>query len=369
MRTVVGERFDRIILDDLVKDRITVESLLARERLWEWMNDVLLTRLEPNGSVIQVMHRWHEDDLSGRLLATGEWEEINLPAITDKGESLWPERFPIATLRKIEATMGPYGFNGLYMGRPQPRGGMLYRDVVTYTTAPNGLRVFIGVDLSYTQGTKRDRSVAIALGFAEDGRVYVLHLVSEQVLAPTFCNTLIALRDRFPGAPLVMYTGGTESGILDMYRERGLHIIGKPANAVGDKFVRAQPSAAAWNAGGILVPSAAPWAESLISVVCGFSGAKGGRDDEVDALAAAFDHGRARAAESNVRCPAPVMMSGGGGADFSACETPWVIVNGNHQVAVPPHSAPSNGGEMADNIVFSVLHHDALRNGGSFSGF
>jgi predicted phage terminase large subunit-like protein len=59
--------------------------------------------------------------------------------------------------------------------------------------------------------------------------------------------------------------------------------------AEGDKFIRAQPVAAAWNAGKVLVPRSAPWLEAFIAEVCGFTGIDDDHDDQVDALAAAFD--------------------------------------------------------------------------------
>ena len=204
----------------------------------------------------------------------------------------------------------------------------------------------------------------MVLGFAADGMVYVLHVVTEQVLAPVFCTTLLALRDRYPGAPFAMFVGGTEIGVLDLFRERGLNIESKPANSVGDKFVRAQPSAASWNAGGILVPASAPWVESFVSVVCGFSGAKGGKDDEVDAMVAAYDRGRARATETTVRCPPPIFMSNQG-ADFSSVEQPYVVTTPE---TLAPQARPMTGAEheadaLRRSAMASASPDDAVRPG------
>ena len=65
--------------------------------------------------------------------------------------------------------------------------------------------------------------------------------------------------------------------------------------ATGDKFLRAQPSAAAWNAGRIRVPTDARTMRSttdddlasFVRVVTRFSG-MGGEDDDVDALSHAW---------------------------------------------------------------------------------
>ena len=57
----------------------------------------------------------------------------------------------------------------------------------------------------------------------------------------------------------------------------------------GDKFTRAQPVAAAWNAGRILVPTAAPWLKGFLAELERFTGVNDAEDDQVDALGYAWD--------------------------------------------------------------------------------
>src|SRR5206468_5069168 len=78
-----------VIIDDPIKSRSEAESETYRNRTWEWFNDDLYTRLEPDASMILIQTRWHEDDLAGRLLAEmkngGEhWEVVSLPAICEE---------------------------------------------------------------------------------------------------------------------------------------------------------------------------------------------------------------------------------------------------------------------------------------------
>src|SRR5580765_2399279 len=77
-----------VIIDDPIKSRAEAESKTYRERVWDWFNDDIYTRLEPDASIILIQTRWHEDDLSGRLLKQmsdgGEhWEVISLPALAE----------------------------------------------------------------------------------------------------------------------------------------------------------------------------------------------------------------------------------------------------------------------------------------------
>ncbi|WP_109467882.1 hypothetical protein [Albibacillus kandeliae] len=58
-------------------------SAVKREAVYDWFAGTALTRLDdPNiGAVIVIAQRLHEDDLPGRLIATGGWEVLELPAI------------------------------------------------------------------------------------------------------------------------------------------------------------------------------------------------------------------------------------------------------------------------------------------------
>ena len=85
---VTGFGADLIIVDDPVKGREEASSEVCRERLWNWFNDDLSTRLEPDGAIILIQTRWHEDDLAGRLLREAEgggeqWTVVSLPALAE----------------------------------------------------------------------------------------------------------------------------------------------------------------------------------------------------------------------------------------------------------------------------------------------
>lgn len=140
--STTGKGADFFIIDDAVKDRKEADSLVMRESTWKWFRSVAYTRLSPNGAIIVMMTRWHEDDLIGRITEgedsepwvdyfdyldgkRAKWVRLSLPAIAEKdekyrkkGEPLWPERFPIEELQDKKDVLGPYEFGALYQGRP-----------------------------------------------------------------------------------------------------------------------------------------------------------------------------------------------------------------------------------------------------------
>lgn len=132
-----GKGFKIGIIDDLFKNREEAESKIIRDSRWNWYLSSFYTRQEGATAIIVISTRWHTDDIIGRLLkkqeedeANGEknydkWTLIEFPAIAikdedyrDEGEALWPEKFPIDKLNKIENQLGPYEFSALYQQNP-----------------------------------------------------------------------------------------------------------------------------------------------------------------------------------------------------------------------------------------------------------
>ncbi|MCK6552644.1 hypothetical protein L6R52_42870 [Myxococcota bacterium] len=294
---LTGKGCHVLVIDDPIKNRVEAESALARKRAWEWLTDVGLTRLEPDGSAFIVQTRWHPDDPAGRAIdgyeKTERWPCLVMPAIDDEGHALWPERFSVEQLSEIRAAVGEYTWASLFQGRPRPRGGAVFGAPTFATTdPPTGLRIVYGIDLAFTAKTSADWSVAAKLGGEGYGlsmRVWWLDLVRAQERPSAFLGRLKAARAATPGAKLVMKTGGQERGVTELMDALGgVFISSEPA--VGDKFVRAQPFAAAWNSGQILLPAnAPPWVADVVGELGSFTGINDDCDDIVDAAANGFD--------------------------------------------------------------------------------
>lgn len=330
--SITGEGANLLIVDDPTKGRADAESALDRARIYEWFNDDALTRLEPGASVIVDGARWHVDDLIGRLVNGDGWEYLRLPAISDDGRALCPQRYSVEQLRAIEAQLGRYGFQSLYQGNPEPRGGQLFVDAVFYELPlPTQMRIGIGIDMAYSTKTKSDFSVAVVLGEA-GGIFYVLDVIRLKVRAPDFKRVLDGLAVRYPGVRPFSWVGGQEKGVVDLMNvQGGTQIDVMPA--VVDKFTRAQPVSAAWNNGNVRVPHSAPWLNDFVSEVCGFTGIGDVHDDQVDALAAAFEKVRvAHIAEAQRRAlNERVYRIHAGFAAFGECAPPDALAGLSHE--------------------------------------
>lgn len=296
-----GEGFDLVVIDDPIKGRKEAESALERQNLWDWFKDDLTTRVQPGGATICIHTRWHVEDLGGRLVNEEGFEHVRLPAIDAHGRPLWPWRYSLEELRRREAKLGPYAWESLYMGRPFSRGGQVFDTTEewvrahTYDVRPARLRVGIGTDLAYSKKTSADWSVIVILGIDDvSERIYVLGVIRRQMKAPAFAELLKSTLADYPGVSARWYYAGAELGIADFIQKLDADLEALPAAA--DKFIRAQPSAAAWNgvpeksiAGRVFLPRSAPWLDDFLTELGAFTGVADLSDDQVDAFAAAFD--------------------------------------------------------------------------------
>ncbi|GAA3154006.1 terminase large subunit domain-containing protein [Streptomyces rectiviolaceus] len=131
---LTGRGAHTAVVDDPFKGSEDAGSPTQRDRVWDWWQAVLLTRLEPQGSVLLVNTRWDDDDLSGRLLREEpeDWIVIDLPALAlsdddplgrAPGEALWPERFTAEDYARIRKSVGERVWWSLYQQKPRPLSG------------------------------------------------------------------------------------------------------------------------------------------------------------------------------------------------------------------------------------------------------
>jgi hypothetical protein len=149
---ITGRRSDLSLIDDPVKGRENADSETERNKIWEWYLSDCFSRLKPNASQIVIQTRWHEDDLSGRLLPEDwngesgtfigyggqEWTVICLPAQArendilgrKEGEWLWPEWFDEEFWERTKAVQtqrDTRNWTSLYQQIPRPEEGIFFK--------------------------------------------------------------------------------------------------------------------------------------------------------------------------------------------------------------------------------------------------
>lgn len=162
--SLTGTPADIGIIDDPVKDAVEADSPTYRARAWDWFTNVFLTRLHNDSQILVTQTRWHEDDLSGRILArmnkNNDWEVLSLPAICEdennpidprkEGEALWPQKHSLERLLEIKQA-NERAFHALYQQDPKPfSGGLVFPDVKTGWHNGGKIKQSFGLDFGYS---------------------------------------------------------------------------------------------------------------------------------------------------------------------------------------------------------------------------
>lgn len=291
---VMGQGIHLLIVDDPYRNREEAESEVIRRNISEGFRGNLVPRLEPGGSIIVCHQRWHTDDLIGELARDG-WPRINLPALDDWGNPLWPERFDRPALDALRREAREYNWYSQYMGEPRPREGKVFGPPHWYKPSElptRGLTFAHGIDLAYSRKTAGDFSVVWSM--ARSGSEYYVLGVTRLQGKPLrqVAAELKRAIQTWPG-PVRWYAGGTEIAAAELLAEFGVPVDAQPAKS--DKLTRAQPFADAWNEGKIHLPlgkdgEAPPeWTRDVVNEVTDFTGMGDRHDDVIDGGAASYD--------------------------------------------------------------------------------
>lgn len=129
--TITGTGADLLIIDDPHKNREEAESAVMRDKVWDQYTGTLIPTLSPNGAIVIIMTRWHEDDLVGRLskqnfFSKDQWVTLKFPAISENLEPLWPRRYTYEDLLAIKRDIGIFEWSAQYQQEPYLRGGNMF---------------------------------------------------------------------------------------------------------------------------------------------------------------------------------------------------------------------------------------------------
>lgn len=188
------------IVDDPHKNRAEAESLVTRDKVWDWWSADITSRLAPGAPIVLVLTLWHVDDLAARVLAQdgreedgGMWRVLRMPALADSttdpiGRN-WGDPLPHPKIPEQDNTTARRhwdtkrdtslvrDWHALYQCDPQPNEGALVTPELLrarrhHPPPAEPQRFGVAIDPS---GGGRDLAGVIAGYLATDGRLYITH--------------------------------------------------------------------------------------------------------------------------------------------------------------------------------------------------
>lgn len=180
--------------------RSDAESIVYRERLWDWYKADFYSRCDPQDYAIVLMHqRWHDDDLAGRLIEEegvveegGEWEVLSFPAIEDgrkKGKYLSSKRgFGEEFYEERRKFMSVRDFASMYQQDPIAAGSETFkkqdfRYFAMSDIKPENFTFAIIIDPAWsTKKESDDTAIAVIAKHKQSGELYVIDIFGDTIL-------------------------------------------------------------------------------------------------------------------------------------------------------------------------------------------
>lgn len=293
-----GKGVDVLIIDDPYKSSDEARSPVVNERVYRWWSQTASVRIGEEASVVVMFHRYHEDDLAGRLIGEG-FEYLRFPAVADGGpgdptgralgEPLSPMR-TLKYLRELEAK-DPMTFLGQFQGDPRPAEGAFFKTdrlrVVEPGEVPELVELVWAWDLG-AGGPASDHTVGVLMGRCREGFYWILEVVRGRWYPDEVRRRIRTCAEIYPKARTRIpqdpgQAGKAQAG--DLIRDLSGYAV-RAVPASGSKENRAFPLASQVNGGNVRMVRA-EWNRPFLNELGAFP--LGAADDQVDAASDAFN--------------------------------------------------------------------------------
>jgi predicted phage terminase large subunit-like protein len=306
---LTGRGADIIIIDDPLKPEEAL-SEAHRQGANEWFDHTLYSRLndKQHGAIVLIMHRLHEDDLVGHVLAQEDWEIVRLPAIAEddetilydsllgqrcferrRGEALHPAREPLAMFEQIRKTIGEYNFAGQYQQMPAPLGGGLVKAGWFRRYAAEEGPPFERIVQSWDTASKAtelsDFSVCTSWGI-HGKNLYLLDVLRRRMEYPELKRAVREQYEQLRPSVVLIEDKASGTQLIQELIAEGLYAVTRYQPQL-DKVMRMHAQTAMIENGFVHLPKEAPWLAPYLHELTAFP--KGRHDDQVDSTAQMLD--------------------------------------------------------------------------------
>ena len=297
---ITGRGADLLIIDDPHSEQDAMNSQ-ALERTYEWYTSGPRQRLQPGGSIIVIMTRWNEKDLTGRLLSAqkevkaDQWHVVEFPAIMPSGQPVWPEYWKLEDLESVKASIPLSKWNAQYMQNPTSEEGALIKREWWRPWEDEELppleHVIQSYDTAFMKKQTADFSAITTWGVfrpSEDDppNLILVDAVKARYEFPELRR--VALEQYGYWNPETVIIEGKASGLPLTYelRKMGIPVINFTPSKGNDKHTRVNAVSPMFESGLIWAPKEMEFAQEVIEECAAFP--YGDHDDLVDSMTQAL---------------------------------------------------------------------------------
>ena len=292
--SITGRGADLLIIDDPHTEQDSMSDS-AMERAYEWYTSGPRQRLQPGGSILVVMTRWAEDDLTGRLLKAqtepkaDSWKQVSFPAILPSGNPVWPEYWELEELEKIKASVPIRNWSAQYMQEPtSDEGAILKREwwrAWKGDSIPNLTHVIQSYDTAFSKKETADYSAITTWGvfYPEEGGPAHMILLDAMKGKFDFPELKVVALDAYKywePETIVIEQKASGEPLTQEFRRMGIPVVPFTPSKGNDKHTRVNACAPLFESGQMWYPHGEKFAEDVIDECAAFP--HGQYDDYVD---------------------------------------------------------------------------------------
>ncbi len=231
--SLAGGRVDRLIVDDILDDKI-VNTQAARDELESWYGSVVRPMLSKDARRIVVGTAFHPDDILHRWSRKPGVYVARFPLLDRNNKVTWPEEFPPHVVEKIRSDVGPLNFARQYMCLARDDGEAEFQESwielalrkgegLTFVHDRSGLpadwRCFTGVDLAASKNHRSDETILFT--FAQDpttGTRRLLNIEAGKFMMPEIMKKCISHHDRYD-SDIMVETNAAQAYVFQQLKQ------------------------------------------------------------------------------------------------------------------------------------------------------
>lgn len=306
-----GDRAELVLLDDPEDDK-QIKSSLYRNEGWAWILAAVLPALDPHiGSFMFLSTKLHHDSMLVRALnyeGFSDARKLDLKAIDEHGQPLWPEERGLTFLARERKRLGPAKFEQEYQNNPvadedqtfPPRWWQYYNrsdlrlinDVWHIddgqTALPRELQVYAAHDPAFSdESVIRSNSTGSATaGYdAFTNRLYVLDVTKHKIQPAYFRRHVLALAKRWRPLEVAIEAVLAQDILAQQLANTSMLSIRPVKHNRESKPARIRALAPLVENGNILLPAGEKETEDFVLEATQWTGEGSPEDDRLDAMA------------------------------------------------------------------------------------
>lgn len=211
-----GQHGDFVCIDDPLKAG-EADSEASRNEVNHKFDDSIYNRMKPDGRLVIIMQRLHENDLCGHIEEKKlDFEWLILPAEyegmarfkssfgfvdprTETGQVLWAGRYNRNTIDDFKRTMSERGVAGQLQQRPAPLGGYIFKkDWFRTRYPPQDIRgIYLSVDGAFSTTEESAKSAILVAGLTAEYRLIPIFAWADKVIFPDFVNKIVEVANKY----------------------------------------------------------------------------------------------------------------------------------------------------------------------------